>query len=85
MRKTIATKPGEPTKHVEMTAEEVKVRITEATVWKAEQAATKYIRKREAEYPSIQEQLDMIYHDQRNGTNVWYETIDSIKLSYPKP
>lgn len=43
-----------------------------------------YIEKRVAEYPSIAEQLDMIYWDNINGTTVWQDTITSIKLKYPK-
>lgn len=44
-----------------------------------------YITKRAAEYPSIQEQLDMQYWDKINGTNTWEEAIQAIKQKYPKP
>ncbi len=40
-----------------------------------------YQRKRQPEYPSIEEQLDMIYHD----IDAWREKIKSIKDKYPKP
>ena len=43
-----------------------------------------YIEKRQAEYPPISEQLDMIYWDKVNGTNLWQETITAIKEKYPK-
>ena len=43
-----------------------------------------YAEKRLAEYPTISDQLDMIYWDKVNGTNVWKDTIDAIKLKYPK-
>ena len=43
-----------------------------------------YIEKRLAEYPSISEQLDMIYWDKMNGTNLWCEKITEIKAKYPK-
>lgn len=43
-----------------------------------------YIEKRLAEYPSIQDQLDMIYWDKVNGTNLWQEKITEIKTKYPK-
>ena len=43
-----------------------------------------YAEKRAAEYPSVQEQLDMIYWDKINGTNVWQQTITAIKTKYPK-
>lgn len=43
-----------------------------------------YRELRAQEYPSIQDQLDMQYWDKVNGTNVWGETINAIKLKYPK-
>ena len=43
-----------------------------------------YKAKRLAEYPSIGEQLDMIYWDKVNGTNLWQEKITEIKNKYPK-
>lgn len=43
-----------------------------------------YKEKRQAEYPSIQEQLDMIYWDKVNGTTIWQDTITAIKNKYNK-
>ena len=43
-----------------------------------------YITLRQQEYPSREEQLDMMYWDRVNGTNIWEETIQSIKDKYPK-
>ena len=43
-----------------------------------------YVEKRMAEYPSITDQLDMIYWDKVNGTNLWQEKIAAIKAKYPK-
>lgn len=43
-----------------------------------------YKYQRQAEYPSIQEQLDMQYWDSVNGTTVWKDTIEAIKAKYPK-
>ena len=40
-----------------------------------------YQRKRAAEYPSIADQLDTIYHD---GIDAWKEQINTIKEKYPK-
>ena len=40
---------------------------------------------RSSEYPTIQEQLDLQYHDQVNGTTKWKDKIKSIKDKYPKP
>lgn len=42
------------------------------------------IENRKKEYPSIQDQLDMIYHDLEDGTNNWQTLIKSIKEKYPK-
>jgi hypothetical protein len=36
------------------------------------------------EYPSREEQLDMMYWDKVNGTTVWEDTIQAIKDKYPK-
>lgn len=43
-----------------------------------------YAEKRVAEYPSIADQLDMLYWDKVNGTNNWQEAISEIKAKYPK-
>jgi len=43
-----------------------------------------YVELRTAEYPSLQEQEDMKYWDEINGTTVWRDTITSIKERYPK-
>jgi len=41
-----------------------------------------YKSQRKAEYPSIEDQLDDIYH---NGVAAWKTTIKAIKDKYPKP
>lgn len=35
-------------------------------------------------YPEIGDQLDMIYHDKINGTNIWATTIANVKTLHPK-
>jgi|TARA_B110000908_G_C10124899_1_gene389389 hypothetical protein len=35
-------------------------------------------------YPSIEEQLDMQFHDSVNGTTTWKDTIQAIKDDNPK-
>ena len=45
----------------------------------------KYQRDRATSYPSIQEQLDMLYWDRKNGTKTWEESIDKVKADNPKP
>jgi len=43
-----------------------------------------YADKRRAEYPSVQEQMDMQYWDKFNGTTHWVDMITSIKAAHPK-
>ena len=43
-----------------------------------------YQRDRSSEYPTWQEQMDMQYHDAKNGTNTWQEAIEAVKTKYPK-
>jgi len=47
-----------------------------------ELAATKYQRDRAAEYPSVVDQLDLIYH---SGMDAWKAKIKETKDKYPKP
>ena len=44
--------------------------------------ANKYQRDRAAEYPSVVDQLEDIYH---NGIDAWKATIKVTKDKYPKP
>ena len=39
---------------------------------------------RKSSYPSIQEQLDMMYHDQVDGTTTWKDAIAKVKADNPK-
>ena len=43
-----------------------------------------YRDKRRTAYPPLADQLDMIYHDQVNGTTIWRDTIAVVKNQYPK-
>ena len=52
------------------------------TTLDAEAAAIAYQGQRKAEYPSIEDQLDDIYH---NGVAGWKTKIKAIKDKYPKP
>ena len=54
-----------------ITKDQIKAKINE----------TAYQGKREAEYPSIKDQLDDIYH---NGMDGWKTTIKVTKDKYPK-
>ena len=43
-----------------------------------------YAEKREREYPSIPDQLDMMWHDKQDNTTTWSDAINVIKTKYPK-
>ena len=62
----------EPTEE-EITAEQERLQ--------AEYDANEYQRNRAAEYPSVIDQLDDIYH---NGIDGWKATIKETKDKYPK-
>ena len=47
-----------------------------------------YERNREKEYPELKDQLDMLYHDIKNGNlenGSWINAIDNVKSNHPKP
>ena len=44
-----------------------------------------YQRDRADAYPSIQDQLDMQYHDAVDGTTTWKDAIATVKSDIPKP
>ena len=50
----------------------------------AEYDANQYQRDRATAYPTIQEQLDMQYWDNVNGTTNWEDTIAKVKADNPK-
>tara|TARA_B100000513_G_scaffold83759_1_gene34476 strand:+ start:84 stop:371 length:288 start_codon:yes stop_codon:yes gene_type:complete len=52
------------------------------TTLNAEYAALEYSRNRAAEYPSVVDQLDLIYH---SGIDAWKAKIKETKDKYPKP
>tara|TARA_Y100000114_G_C11573072_1_gene237362 strand:+ start:294 stop:605 length:312 start_codon:yes stop_codon:yes gene_type:complete len=43
-----------------------------------------HIYPRQQAYPSVQDQLDMQYHDQVNGTTTWKDAIAKVKSDNPK-
>tara|TARA_B100001939_G_C16856168_1_gene579691 strand:+ start:786 stop:1082 length:297 start_codon:yes stop_codon:yes gene_type:complete len=43
-----------------------------------------HIAPRQRAYPSIQEQLDMMYKDQMNDTTTWKDAITKVKTDNPK-
>ena len=48
-----------------------------------------YQEDRAAAYPSVEDQLDQIFHDLKNGPNLkdgeWYKTVLKVKQDHPKP
>ena len=65
------------TEVVDWTPEELAAfAVHEANAWKGQ---------REAAYPSIQEQLDMLYWDKINNASSWTDAITAVKVAHPKP
>jgi hypothetical protein len=58
--------------------EDIQTKINEITTRDA------HIIPRKNNYPSIQEQLDMQYHDIINGTTTWQDAIKAVKDANPK-
>ena len=48
----------------------------------AEYDALQYQRDRQ--YPTWQEQMDMQYHDELNGTTTWKDAVAKVKADHPK-
>ena len=44
-----------------------------------------YKDRRRVAYPSVQEQLDMLYHDMLNDGTTWLDAITAVKVKHPKP
>lgn len=70
---------------IELTEEEIFFIQQEQQEYEKEYLDNLYIQKRIREYPSLGEQLDMIFWDKVNNTNNWTNTIGSIKQKYPNP
>ena len=67
-----------------ITLDQSKIDEARATL-DAEYAALEYSRKRVEQYASIQDQLDMQYWDNVNGTTTWKDHIAKVKSDNPKP
>lgn len=63
------------------TEKEINDKIAEL---QADYDSKQYQRDRATSYPSIQEQLDMQYHDLVNGTTTWKDAIAKVKTENPK-
>ncbi len=49
-----------------------------------EPATRTYFEERRNAYPSWQDQLDMMYHDQTEGSRTWLDAIEAVKEAHPK-
>jgi hypothetical protein len=58
---------------------------TEIQRLQAEYDLLEYQRMRVDEYPTIEDQLDLLFWDKVNDTDNWQTTINNIKNKYPKP
>jgi hypothetical protein len=52
--------------------------------WQAEYDSQAYARARAEAYPSWQSQMDMMFHDQTEGSRTWLDAIEAVKEAYPK-
>jgi hypothetical protein len=59
---------------IELTFSELQVRLAEYM--------SGYVNSRRSEYPSIEDQLDVLYHEGYEG---WKAKISDVKSKYPKP
>ena len=64
-----------------ITLEQSKINTARAEL-DAAYAALEYSRNRAKEYPSVVDQLDLIYH---SGIDAWKAKIKETKDKYPKP
>ena len=64
--------------------EAVSKKVLDAKVTEMQSAedATQYQRDRAVAYPSIEDQLDKIYH---SGIDAWKKDIKAVKDKFPKP
>jgi hypothetical protein len=58
--------------------------LAKQRILKLEYEGAKYQRDRAKQYPSIADQLDMLYWDKANGTDNWQQAIKRIKQKNPK-
>lgn len=44
-----------------------------------------YVSLRRRDYPTIEDQLDAQFHDSKDGTTTWVDSIQAVKDKWPKP
>ena len=66
----------------EISKEDIKDKLAEL---QAEYDANQYQRDRNKAYPSIKDQMDMLWHDKKDGTTTWEDAVQAVKDAHPKP
>ena len=73
---------------VQFTAEQETARDVEEArqaVIKVAEQAVQYKKDRREAYPSIGDQLDMIWHDKKDDTTTWEAAVQAVKNAHSKP
>ncbi len=65
----------------DVNGDEVSINWTDVNAWTNSE---EYKYKRENEYPSWQDQMDMQYWDKINNTSTWQDAVQAVKDKYPK-
>ena len=68
---------------VEVTIDTTKVDAEEKKL-QAEYDAQEYARNRAIAYPSIGDQMDMMYKDNKNSTTTHADAVEAVKTKWPK-
>lgn len=69
---------------VDFTSEQEAARDVEEQAWDNRVIPPTYIAERQAAYLPTDDQLDLIYWDQVNGTTTFKEHREKVKADYPK-
>jgi len=73
----------------EFTDSEYDQAVTDRAAWKLDQQDNNYSRARVDDYPSIGDQLDMLYHDMAadkgDKSGDWFAAVKKVKDDNPKP
>ena len=64
-----------------ITEEDLNAKVKEV---KATFTNDQYKRDRADSFPRMQDQLDMQYHDEVNGTTTWKDAVEAVKTKWPK-
>ena len=59
--------------------------LVSGSLQKIPEVEVAYDQKRTREYPSVGDQLDMIYKDNKNSTTTHADAVEAVKAKFPKP